>query len=307
MPTVNINGVATYVSPADFLTNYTEVGRQHLDIGTDGTWSGITDAQLDTIKINGVSFKGISSLSSVNTKTYVEEPTRDNYGSIVNINDYDTFLVPRVRFNFKFFTIADYMAFCIAIQPNEFNVEYFDKQFGYRVTHKMYIEPEELTSLYNIETKVIGILDYEVSLIGTNNDMNTYNLSYNINGGGSLTSHLVFDIGTTYDPADIVESATSSGIYYKYIYATSASGHALTETAYWELLTSDAIDTTVLNWGAGFTVCSAEDISNFYTITAGYTLASYNTKADGTGFTYMPNQSAIITNTMVLYCQWSVA
>ena len=158
-----------------------------------------------------MAFRGISGLSSVNTKTYVEEPTRSNDGSIPNINDYETFYVPRVKFNFKFFTIADYMAFCIAVAPNEFNVEYFDKTFGMRVSHKMYMEPEELTALFNIETKVIGILDYEVSLIGTNNDMNTYSLSYNINGGGSLISHLVFDIGTTYDPNDIVSPRVRQG------------------------------------------------------------------------------------------------
>ena len=303
MPTVNINGVATYVSPADFLSDYVENGRQHIDIGTDGTWSGITDALLDTIKINGISFPGIAELLSVNTKTYVEEPTRDNYGSIVNINDYDTFFVPRVKFNFKFFTIADYMAFCVAVQPNEFNVEYFDKQFGYRVTHKMYIEPEELTALRNIETKVIGVQDYEVSLIGTNNDMNTYTLSYNINGGGSAISHLVFNIGTTYDPNDIVESATSSGIYYQYIYATSSSGHALTETAYWQLISSLVIETTTLNWGQSYTVVPATDVSNFYTVTGG-TLESFNTKADGTGFTYYPNQSAVLFENTILYCQW---
>jgi hypothetical protein len=167
----------------------------------------------------------------------------------------------------------------------------------------MYIEPEELTALYNIETKVIGILDYEVSLIGTNNDMNTYMISYNINAGGSLITHPVFAIGTTYDLNDIVESATSSGIYYKYINATSTNGHALTEIAYWVLLSSLAIDTTTLNWGQTYTVVSAVDISNFYTVTSG-TLESFNTKADGTGFTYYPNQSAVLFENTILYCQW---
>lgn len=307
MPTIIINGVPTYVSADDYNTNYVAPGRQHIDIGTDGTWSGITDTQLDTIKINGVAFRGISDLSTVNTKTYVEEPTRSNDGSIPNINDYETFYVPRVKFNFKFFTIADYMAFCIAVQPNEFNVEYFDKTFGMRVSHKMYIEPEELTSLYNIETKVIGILDYEISLIGTNNDMNTYSLSYNINGGGSLISHLVYSAGATYDPNDIVQSTSSSGIYYRYINSSSTSGHALTETDYWEIMNTDMINTQTLNWGEGFTVIPETGVSDYYTITAGYTLTGFNTMADGSGFSYYPNQSASIFNNLVLYCQWSVA
>jgi hypothetical protein len=72
-------------------------------------------------------------------------------------------------------------------------------------------------------------------------------------------------------------------------------------------MNTDMINTQTLNWGEGFTVIPETGVSDYYTITAGYTLTGFNTKADGSGFSYYPNQSASIFNNLVLYCQWSVA
>ena len=58
MPVVLINGIPTYVSSSDFNSNYVEDSRKHIDIESDGTWSGITDTQLDTIKIKRSGFQG---------------------------------------------------------------------------------------------------------------------------------------------------------------------------------------------------------------------------------------------------------
>ena len=68
--------------------------------------------------------------------------------------------------------------FVQAITPNEFNVEYFDKQKGQRVVHKMYVAPEEMTKIYNVGTSVIGVLDYKVSLIGTLNSIELLTVYY---------------------------------------------------------------------------------------------------------------------------------
>ena len=37
---------------------------------------------------------------------------------------------------------------------------------------------------------------------------------------------------------------------------------------------------------------------------SGYSLASYNTKADGTGWTYLPNQHITVFGDLTLYAQW---
>jgi hypothetical protein len=145
-------------------------------------WAGaIKDENLAKITIGGEEFTGIGyqGLLTVNTKTYVEEPKRTNDGSMPNIDDHETFIVPRCTVNFKFFNIKDYQRLCRVLNSaNQFPVEYFDKQFGQRRTYMMYAEPEEMAKIYNIGTSLIGVLDYEVSFIGTLNNLQTFKVKY---------------------------------------------------------------------------------------------------------------------------------
>lgn len=171
-------------------------------MGYDFTRHRVDD--LGTVWINGEKFKGIGyqGLLTVNTKTYVSEPTRANDGSMPNISDHETFVVPRCKLNFKYMSLDDYQRLCNAILPNEFPVTYYDKQMGQMVTHYMYAEPEEMTKIYNVGTNVIGVLDFEVSFIGTLN---------------SLPSMTVrFDKGN--DNAKVKNLATvNNGVYYNIV------------------------------------------------------------------------------------------
>lgn len=151
------------------------------------------NVNIDTITIMGRAFRGIGwqGLLTVNTKTYVESPTRTNDGSIPNIKDHETFSVPRAKVNFKLLSIEDYQDLCEIINAyNEFPVTYWDKQVGAFVTHNMYCEPEEMKKLFNIGTKIIGVLDYEVSFIGTLNNLETCAISYYLNSSNSDSSIL---------------------------------------------------------------------------------------------------------------------
>lgn len=126
---------------------------------------------LQPIIINGYSFEGYSTFTCINTKTYVAEPERTLDGSIPNINDYETFIVPRVKVSFAYMTLEDYRRFLNAISEyNEFDVSYYDYEIGEKVTHKMYIEPREMQELYNKGYQLLGMLNTEISLIGTLND-----------------------------------------------------------------------------------------------------------------------------------------
>ena len=148
---------------------------------------------IDSIWIWDEEFKGIGyqGLLTVNTKTYVVSPTRANDGSIPNINDYDTFTVPRAKVNFKLFEIEDYQRLCRVINlANEFPVRYFDKQIGDFVTHYMYCEPEEMHKLFNVGNRVIGLLDYEISFIGTLNSREEYVVTYYLNSSDTDSSTL---------------------------------------------------------------------------------------------------------------------
>lgn len=350
----------------------------------------IIDNELATIKINGESFYGIGydGLMTVNTKTYVESPSRSSDGSISNINDYVTFIVPRCKVNFRYFTIEDYQRLCRAITSNEFIVEYFDKQLGVRVSYKMYAEPEEMTKLYNVGTSVIGVLDYEVSFVATLNDLDYFTIKYDANGGTLLNYIGIYDSGTTYTYGNRIKYAD---IYYEANYRiTSFLGIALSNTTYWELQSVSAYNAGT-SYTAGNIVSSAgkcylsiensvgqdltntnyweelsvstyasgttyylgnyatdginlykaiydlktfsnqtppnttywlpidylngveyvwgnsliiEEATDYFTAPTGKTFVGYNSKSDGTGWWYYPNQSINIFENVICYAIW---
>lgn len=217
MPTIMENGKLKNLSVAEY-NKYVASLRANLKLNEDGTLKSHKVEDLDKIWVNGEEFSGMSyqGFLTVNTKTYVEEPTRANDGSIPNINDYDTFVVPRCKVNFKFFSIDDYRRLCNAVQSNEFVVKYYDKQFNDFVSHKMYCEPEEMVKLYNIGIDVIGVVDYEISFIGTLNDLNTYKVTY-ISEGSSISGNPEeYDKEKTYYKGDRVMLG-NAGIKYSLI------------------------------------------------------------------------------------------
>ena len=149
---------------------------------------GVRVPNLDSIIIAGNEFKGIGyqGLLTVNSKTYVESPSRSNDGSMPNINDHDSFVVPRCKINFKYLKIEDYQRLCRVLNSaNEFPVTYYDKESGEFVTHMMYVEPEEMKKIFNVGTYVFGVLDYDVSFIGTLNQRETLSVTYKAEGASS--------------------------------------------------------------------------------------------------------------------------
>lgn len=164
-------------------------------------WHRQNVEQVGRVIINGEVFYGIGyqGLLTINTKTYQTEPTRSNDGSMENIKDAQTFIVPRCKVNFKYFNINDYVRLCNAIRyDNEFPVTYYDKEYKQYVTNLMYIEPQEAIKIYNCGTSIIGVLDYEVSFIGTLNDIRenqTLTLKAN---GGTLVDDLETEIVVPY-------------------------------------------------------------------------------------------------------------
>lgn len=149
---------------------------------------GVRVPNLDSIIIAGNEFRGIGyqGLLTVNTKTFVDSPTRSNDGSMSNINDHDSFVVPRCKINFKYLKIEDYQRLCRVLNSaNEFPVTYYDKESGEFVTHMMYVEPEEMKKIFNVGTYVFGVLDYDVSFIGTLNQREALSITYKAVGASS--------------------------------------------------------------------------------------------------------------------------
>lgn len=396
MPTIMRNGVPTHISVEEYNETLAKHRKEVLGIDENtGKLRHYKVEDLDKIWVNGQEFTGMAyqGLLTVNTKTYVEEPTRSNDGSIPNINDYDTFVVPRCKVNFKYFNIQDYRMLCDAIQSNEFYVKYYDKQHNEFVQHKMYCEPEEMAKLYNVGTDVFGVLDYEVSFIGTLNDLETYTVTYEANGGAINTTPTLYSATQEYSKGDAVylndgryfvaiyyedtfksqavtnttywtekdmslynNSSTYStgsivyeqlengrnyyiavrntpnnhsltdGYYFQKItvktysadttyskgqyviqdnalyeatyYKDTFSGHYPTETTYWSQM---ALGTGVeVKWGNSIVVADPEDFFNL----SNYSANSWNTKPDGTGFTYFAGQSLNIFKNITLYPEW---
>ena len=265
-------------------------------------WAGaIENENLGKIFIGGEEFTGIGyqGLMTVNTKTYVEEPTRANDGSIPNINDHDTFIVPRCKVNFKFFNIRDYQRLCRVLNSaNQFPVSYFDKQFGEFRTYMMYAEPEEMAKIYNVSTSVIGVLDYEVSFIGTLNNLETFKVKYDTTG---LTARIIseYDSSVEYSKDIIVKVTSGDNIkYYKYKNETSASGKPVTDTEYWTMIYKTIDEEQDVLWGNSIHILSPSDLTDFYVIEN--TFKGWNTRADGTGLNILPNSNwSVFENTTI--------
>lgn len=188
----------------------------------------------DKVCIGGEWFYGIGyqGLLTVNTKTYVEPPSRTNDGSIPNINDHDSFVVPRCKVNFKLFDIKDYQRLCRVVNSaNEFEVTYFDKEYGKFVTHLMYCEPEEMKKMFNVGSYVFGVLDYEISFIGTLNGRKEYSVVYHTNlSSGSSTLPI-----TKYKWGDSMKVLTTSDL--------TSAGVTIPENqqlSYWQMGYEDA-------------------------------------------------------------------
>ena len=264
-------------------------------------WAGaIVDNELSKIKIGGEEFTGIGyqGLMTVNTKTYVEEPVRTNDGSIPNIDDHDTFIVPRCKVNFKFFNIGDYQRLCRVINSaNQFPVEYFDKQFGTRKTYMMYVEPEEMAKIYNVGTSVIGVLDYEVSFIGTLNDLEEFTVKYDTS---KLTKRVISEYSSTITYGkDAVVSVTGDEVkYYRYKNDTSSSGKPVTDTEYWVQVYDNISKEEKVLWGNSIHISSLSDLTNFYVVS---NFTRWNTRADGTGLNILPNSNWSVFEDTTIY------
>lgn len=218
-------------------------------------------SDLDCVWVGGEKFTGIGyqGLQSVNTVTYVESPTRSNDGSIDNINDYETFVVPRVTLTFKLLPLETYQRLCHVVSvSNEFPVTYWDKQIGKWVTHKMYCEPEQMKKLFNVGYKVVGVLDFQISFIGTLNDLQQCNVVYFLNASGSDSS--------------ILSSANCE-------------------------------------WGRTLGVLSQAELQTIadnlgFAIPSGKYFTGWNTKRDGSGFTYIGGTTPRIFSDLNLYAMW---
>lgn len=147
---------------------------------------------LNTIYINGRRFDGISRDSTLGWEEFVwaAEPTRSKAFSFENMNDIDVGLVAQCQVNFKYFNIEDFTAFREAIKQRYFRCTFFNVDTcQWEVNREMYCSKSQRDKLYYFNPKLVGVLDFNVTLVATNRELTYPNISitYRANTGDGAT------------------------------------------------------------------------------------------------------------------------
>lgn len=128
-----------------------------------------TSTQLDRIEIDGCEIHGYFEYSFMEEKSYMEQPVRSQDGSIENLDDYTTFLTPRLIIKYNMMNIEDYRTLMTFLKSkNTFNVTCYDIVADRRVTHEMYFANPQMPIIYQRYLAALGVQDYTIELIGTN-------------------------------------------------------------------------------------------------------------------------------------------
>jgi hypothetical protein len=127
------------------------------------------NSQLDRIEIDGCEIHGYFEYSFMEEKSYHEQPTRSQDGSIIELDNYTTFLTPRLIIKYNMMGIEDYRTLMTFLKSkNTFNVTCYDIVADRRVTHEMYFANPQMPIIYQRYLSALGIKDYTIELIGTN-------------------------------------------------------------------------------------------------------------------------------------------
>ena len=164
--------------------------------------------KIEQVKIDGNIFSSYGAYQFIWEKTFVRTPDRASDGSMRDIENHTTFLVPHLIMDFSIMSIDDYRAIMrMHYERNEFNVECYDPIYNKRIRAKMYFATEEMAKLYTINKvrlnedkwedwiQLVGVHDYTVELIGTNNDIELIKIAYHLNPPSNIgyTDTIVYD------------------------------------------------------------------------------------------------------------------
>jgi uncharacterized repeat protein (TIGR02543 family) len=148
--------------------------------------------EISQIKIDGNTFNNYGQYQFVWEKSYVTSPERSSGGNLGNLNAHSTFLTAHLLINFSLMSIDDYRAIMkLHYERNEFVVECYDIIYNRPIKIKMYFGTEEMAKLYTINKMrlgdneewedwiaLVGVQDYSVELIGTNNELDLVSVEY---------------------------------------------------------------------------------------------------------------------------------
>lgn len=248
--------------------------------------SGLENKHIDIVKIDDTPFTDFSAFSFLNEKSFIKSPQRSSDGSIGNLDSYAWFLTPHLKIDFSLLSIDSYRDIMKLIQSkNEFTVTCYDPVEDKDVTHKMYFTTEQMPKLWTIAkalnggtswVELLGVQDYTIELVGTNTDVKTSKITYNLNIPANTTWR-----GDTSVSVDVASNMTT------------AFGVSVGNGVYDNNGDEEKVNATNIQF--------MDEKGNIYIF--GYWCAN----SSGTGFRYVDGDEYRIANDTTVYAIWKVS
>lgn len=149
--------------------------------------SNYTADGIGSYKVDNVTYKDYGNYTFFWEKTYVKSPERSGNGSLGNLDTYATFITPHLTVTYDIMTITDYRSIIKQyLSKNQFTVTCYDPINNEMTTNTMYFAtPSAPTYYYRTENdknvEILGVRNYTVELIGTNNDIADTATTYVVN------------------------------------------------------------------------------------------------------------------------------
>lgn len=143
---------------------------------------GEEKTELSEVIIDGNKISGYFEYSFFHAKTMTKSPERAMDGSMAQINSIPFVLTPRLRIKFSLMPIETYRTIMKLIYAkNEFTIQCYDIVYDRAITFKAYFDPEDFPELFMYGLKLLGAMNYEIILNGTNNEIDKANVTYHLN------------------------------------------------------------------------------------------------------------------------------
>ena len=140
------------------------------------------NSQIDRIRMfdgnKTIELTGYAEYSYLDEKSYKAQPVRSQDGAIEEIEEYATFLTPRLIVKYNMMGIDDYRSFMKMIKGrNGFAIQCYDPVEDKIVTNEMYVATPSMPIIYQQYLAALGIQEYTIEMIGTNSQSK---ISFNV-------------------------------------------------------------------------------------------------------------------------------
>lgn len=143
------------------------------------------NSQIDRIRMfdgnKTIELTGYAEYSYLDEKSYKAQPVRSQDGAIEEIEEYATFLTPRLIVKYNMMGIDDYRSFMKMIKGrNGFAIQCYDPVEDKIVTNEMYVATPSMPIIYQQYLAALGIKEYNIEMIGTNSQSKiTFGVRFN--------------------------------------------------------------------------------------------------------------------------------